>query len=106
MWEVRVTQKYTSDHGIDLEETVVFRVNNLTKAGVIVDPIRHIHRLLTRSHRIRVLRMQSFLMVELMIRIMVSRSALSRLAMMQPMIPVHSVEHWKAHYNTSWTGIH
>ena len=37
MWEVRVTQKYTSDHGIDLEETVVFRVNNLTKAGVIVD---------------------------------------------------------------------
>lgn len=35
MWEVRVTQKYTSDHGIDLEETVVFRVNNLTKAGVI-----------------------------------------------------------------------
>lgn len=24
MWEVRVTQKYTSDHGIDLEETVVF----------------------------------------------------------------------------------
>lgn len=22
MWEVRVTQKYTSDHGIDLEETV------------------------------------------------------------------------------------
>lgn len=25
MWEVRVTQKYTSDHGIDLEETVVFR---------------------------------------------------------------------------------
>ena len=37
MWEVRVTQKYTSDHGIDLEETVVFRVNNLTRAGVIVD---------------------------------------------------------------------
>ena len=28
MWEVRVTQKYTSDHGIDLEETVVFRVKN------------------------------------------------------------------------------
>ena len=37
MWKVRVTQKYTSDHGIDLEETVVFRVNNLTKVGVIVD---------------------------------------------------------------------
>lgn len=44
MWEVRVTQKYTSDHGIDLEETVVFRVNNLTKAGVIVDGIRHVFR--------------------------------------------------------------
>lgn len=26
MWEVRVTQKYTSDHGIDLEETVVFSI--------------------------------------------------------------------------------
>lgn len=25
MWEVRVTQKYTSDHGIDLGETAVFR---------------------------------------------------------------------------------
>lgn len=37
MWEVRVTQKYTSDYGIDLGETAVFRVSNLTKAGVIVD---------------------------------------------------------------------
>lgn len=37
MWEVRVTQKYTSDYGTNLEETVVFEVDNLTQAGVIVD---------------------------------------------------------------------
>ena len=37
MWEVRVTQKYMSDYGTNLEETVVFRASNLTKAGVIVD---------------------------------------------------------------------
>ena len=33
MWEVRVTQKYTSDYGIDLEETAAFRVPELTEAG-------------------------------------------------------------------------
>lgn len=37
MWEVRVTQKYTSDHGIDLEETAAFRVSELTEAGEIID---------------------------------------------------------------------
>ena len=33
MWEVRVTQKYTSDHGIDLGETAVFRARGLTEVG-------------------------------------------------------------------------
>ena len=37
MWEVRVTQKYTSDHGIDLGETAVFRARGLTEAGEIID---------------------------------------------------------------------
>lgn len=37
MWEVRVTQKCTSDYGNNLEETVVFKVHNLTQAGAIVD---------------------------------------------------------------------
>lgn len=37
MWEVRVTQKYTSDHGIDLRETAVFRARGLTEVGEIID---------------------------------------------------------------------
>lgn len=37
MWEVRVTQKYTSDHGIDLEEKAAFRVRSLTEAGEVIN---------------------------------------------------------------------
>lgn len=40
MWEVRVTQKYTSDHGIDLEETAAFRVPELTEAGEIINTFK------------------------------------------------------------------
>lgn len=42
MWEVRVTQKYTSDHGIDLEETAAFRVPELTEAGEIINTFKKI----------------------------------------------------------------
>ena len=41
MWEVRVTQKYTSDHGIDLGETAVFRARGLTEVGEIIDTLRN-----------------------------------------------------------------
>lgn len=41
MWEVRVTQKYTSDHGIDLEETAAFRVPELTEAGEIINTFKN-----------------------------------------------------------------
>lgn len=40
MWEVRVTQKYTSDHGIDLGETAVFRARGLTEVGEIIDAFK------------------------------------------------------------------
>lgn len=40
MWEVRVTQKYMSDYGTNLEETVVFRVRELTEAGDIIDTFK------------------------------------------------------------------
>lgn len=40
MWEVRVTQKYTSDYGIDLEETAAFRVPELTEAGEIINTFK------------------------------------------------------------------
>ena len=40
MWEVRVTQKYTSDYGINLEETAAFRVPELTEAGEIIDTFK------------------------------------------------------------------
>ena len=40
MWEVRVTQKYTSDHGIDLGETAVFRARGLTEVGEIIDTFK------------------------------------------------------------------
>lgn len=41
MWEVRVTQKYTSDYGIDLEETAAFRVPELTEAGEIINTLKN-----------------------------------------------------------------
>ena len=37
MWKMKVTQKYTSDYGTDLEESVVFRVVSLAEADAIVD---------------------------------------------------------------------
>ena len=40
MWEVRVTQKYTSDYGTNLEETAAFRVHSLTEAGEIIDTFK------------------------------------------------------------------
>lgn len=40
MWEVRVTQKYTSDYGINLEETAAFRAPELTEAGEIIDTFK------------------------------------------------------------------
>lgn len=40
MWEVRVTQKYTSDYGTNLEETVAFRVCDLTEADEIINTFK------------------------------------------------------------------
>lgn len=40
MWEVRVTQKYTSDYGTDLTETVAFRVDTLSDADEIVSTFK------------------------------------------------------------------
>lgn len=40
MWEVRVTQKYTSDYGTNLKETVAFRARGLTEAGETIDTFK------------------------------------------------------------------
>lgn len=40
MWEVRVTQKYMSDYGTNLEETAVFRARGLTEAGEIINTFK------------------------------------------------------------------
>lgn len=40
MWEVRVTQKYTSDYGINLGETAVFRARGPTEVGEIIDTFK------------------------------------------------------------------